>query len=387
MAATPDFRALIPTGSTARITRRALLSGFVVMGAAGVLTACSRSTGFAPSAQLDGTIESKLNIYSWGDYNDPGNIATFMKNGPTVQFDSFGSNEELIAKLGATRGTSGYDIVVPTGSYIPMMSENGLLEELQLEHLKNFENIDPLYRNQSWDPGNKYSVCKNWGTTGFAYDSRVITTPMESWADFLEAATGVASKKTALLEDSWEICSMFFGANGMDPNTTKKADLDACEEYLVNTLATHVKAFNSTAVTSGIPEETFVLMQAFNGDARLGIQESDAPEHWKFVYPTPTANIWMDTWAIAKGAQNLDAAYSFIDFMLEPDVSFREVDYIGYNTGVKGMATMAEENDFDLPELVFPPDEVVARLTAGEINSATERLVKIVNRMMAQAAA
>ncbi|GAB3118930.1 polyamine ABC transporter substrate-binding protein [Glaciibacter psychrotolerans] len=386
MATTPDFRALIPTGSTARITRRALLSGFVVLGAAGALSACSPNKTFAASAKLDGVMENKLNIYSWGDYDDPGNITTFMKNGTTVQFDSYGSNEELIAKLGATRGTSGYDIIVPTGSYIPMMSQNGLLEELQLDQLKNFENIEPLYRNQSWDPGNKYSVCKNWGTTGYAYDARVITTPMESWADFLEAATGVASKKTALLEDSWEVCSIYFGAHGIDLNTTNKADLDACEEYMVKTLATHIKAFNSTAVTSGIPEETFVLMQAFNGDVRLGMQESDSPESWKFVYPTPTANIWMDTWAIAKGAQNLDAAYAFIDYMLEPEVSFREVDYMGYNTGVVGMADLAAANDFELPELVFPPDEVVARLTASEINSGTERIVKILNRMMAQAA-
>jgi spermidine/putrescine transport system substrate-binding protein len=384
---TQPIRALVPSASAARISRRAVLSGFVVLGATGILTACSRPSAFAASALPDGNQESNLNVYSWGDYDDPQNLVDFMALGTVVQLDSYGSNEELIAKLGATRGTSGYDVIVPTGNYVPMMSANGLLEELDHSYLPNLANLDPLYLDQSWDRGNKYTVCKNWGTTGFAYDTRVITRPMTSWADFLEAAQNEASKNTALLEDSWEVCSMYFAANGIDPNTTDPADLAACEEYLVGTLAPHIKAFNSTAVSSGIPEETFALMQAFNGDARQGLLVTDTPEAWEFVYPTPTANLWMDTWAIAKGAQNMDAAYAFINFMLEPDVSYREVDYIGYSTGVMGIAEMAAENEFELPELVFPSNEIISRLTPAEINESTEKLVTIVNRMMAKAAA
>ena len=127
---TQPIRALVPSASAARISRRAVLSGFVVLGATGILTACSRPSGFAASALPDGTQDSNLNVYSWGDYDDPQNLVDFMALGTVVQLDSYGSNEELIAKLGATRGTSGYDVIVPTGNYVPMMSANGLLEEL-----------------------------------------------------------------------------------------------------------------------------------------------------------------------------------------------------------------------------------------------------------------
>lgn len=382
-----DVVALIPRASTARISRRALLGGFA-LGAAGLaLSACSRQTAFAASALPDGTMESQLNVYSWGDYDDPSNISGFQKRtGVTVQLDSYGSNEEMIAKLGATRGTSGYDIVVPTGNYVPMMVANGLLQKLDLSRLSNFHNLDAAYTDQSWDRGNAYTVCKDWGTTGFAYDTDLIHRPLRSWADFLDAAQKEASKNVAVLEDPWEVTSMYFAANGIDPNTTKKADLDAAESYLVGTLAPHVKAFNSTAVTSGIPEGTFALIQAFNGDARQGMLASGSiPKNWTFVYPTPTANLWMDTWAIATGAQHPDAAYAFIDAILEPEASYKEVDYIGYSTGVKGMRERAEKEGFDLPELVFPSDEVIARLTPAELNDAAERLVQIVNRMMAKA--
>lgn len=386
-SARADVVALIPRASSARISRRALLSGFA-LGAAGLaLSACSRQTAFGASARPDGTIESQLNVYSWGDYDDPTNISAFQKaSGVTVQLDSYGSNEEMIAKLGATRGTSGYDIVVPTGPYVPMMAANGLLQKLDHSRLKNLKNLEAAYTNQSWDRGNVYTVCKDWGTTGYAYDTNVITRPMTSWADFLDAAQKEASRNVAVLEDPWEVTSMYFAANGIDPNTTAKADLDAAEKYLVGTLAPHVKAFNSTAVTSGIPEGTFALIQAFNGDARQGMLASGKiPKNWKFVYPTPTANLWMDTWAIATGAQHPDAAYAFIDAILEPEASYKEVDYIGYSTGVKGLRERAEKEQFDLPELVFPSDEVIARLTPAELNDAAERLVQIVNRMMAKA--
>ncbi|MBN9630027.1 MAG: spermidine/putrescine ABC transporter substrate-binding protein [Actinobacteria bacterium] len=382
-----DVVALIPRASSARISRRALLGGFA-LGAAGLaLSACSRQTAFGASARADGVIESQLNVYSWGDYDDPGNISAFQKaSGVTVQLDSYGSNEEMIAKLGATRGTSGYDIVVPTGNYVPMMVANGLLQKLDHSRLKNLHNLEAAYTNQSWDRGNVYTVCKDWGTTGFAYDTNVITRPMTSWADFLDAAQKEASRNVAVLEDPWEVTSMYFAANGIDPNTTDKAHLDAAEKYLVGTLAPHLKAFNSTAVTSGIPEGTFALIQAFNGDARQGMLASGKiPANWKFVYPTPTANLWMDTWALATGAQHPDAAYAFIDAILEPDASYKEVDYIGYSTGVKGLRERAEKEKFDLPELVFPSDEVIARLTPAELNDAAERLVQIVNRMMAKA--
>ncbi|KQX05432.1 MULTISPECIES: polyamine ABC transporter substrate-binding protein [unclassified Leifsonia] len=385
MADRSHIRALVPRAASAQLSRRALLSGFLVVGATSVLAACSKSTGFAPSKLPDGVMENHLNVYSWGDYDDPANVAAFQKTGTSVQFDSYGSNEELIAKLGATRGTSGYDVIVPTGSYIPIMSENGLLEKLDHSRLKNLGNVDPLYLDQSWDPGNVYSVCKDWGTTGFAYDTRAIPGELTSWADFLEAATGAASGDVSLLEDPWEVASIYFAANGIDPNTTEKSDLAAAEDYLVNTLAPHVKAFNSTAVTSGIPEETFTLMQAFNGDARQGLLASDDPDNWRFVYPTPTANLWMDTWAIAKGAQNMDAAYAFIDYVLEPEVSYREVDYIGYSTGVTGIDELAKENEFDFPELVFPSADVIERLTPAQLNDAAGALVKTLNRMMAKA--
>ncbi len=115
-----------------------------------------------PSA--GGEIEDRLNFFHWAEYDDPEVFKDFENEfGATTKIDIYASNEEAIAKLTAASGTSGYDLVIPTGVYIPQMVELDLLEEINLDLIPNFENVDEIYRDQPWDPGNKYSVVQGLG--------------------------------------------------------------------------------------------------------------------------------------------------------------------------------------------------------------------------------
>ncbi|KHL18806.1 spermidine/putrescine transport system substrate-binding protein [Mumia flava] len=384
MTARRPVRVLAPREEAGRITRRALLGGFAVVGAASVL-GCGRDTSLAATASPDGDLEGRVNVYSWGDYEAPKNLRRFSRRtGVTVQVDAFGSNEEMIAKLGASRGTSGYDVIVPTGQFVPMMAANDLLVPLDHDLLPNMKHLDPQIVDPSWDPGNEFTVPKAWGTTGFAYDTQKIDSRPTSWQDFLDLASGQAAGSVSLLDDPWEVCSIYFAANGIDPNTTDEADLDAAQDFLVGTLAPEVRAYSSNP-TQSIVQSELALIQAYNGDARWGILESDDPDRWRWVYPTPTANLWIDTWAIATGAQHIDSAHAFINYMLDPKVSMRELDWNGYPTGVAGLEAKAEEWELELTDMIFPPTEVTERLTAAELTDAQDRLTDILQRMQAAA--
>lgn len=144
------MRVLAPREAVPRITRRALLGGMTVLGV-GALAGCGAKT-YAPTAIPDGRPEDRLNVYSWGDYDDPANVRRFRRQrGVTVQLDAFASNEEMIAKLGTARGTSGYDVVVPTGGYVPQMVANGMLAKLDHSLLPNLANLEPSARGRDWD--------------------------------------------------------------------------------------------------------------------------------------------------------------------------------------------------------------------------------------------
>ncbi|KZE88788.1 Spermidine-binding periplasmic protein SpuE [Agromyces sp. NDB4Y10] len=389
----PPVRILASTAAakaiSAELSRRRFLSFAAAAGATGLLAACSPGgqSSNAPQA-TGGELENSLSIYTWGDYDAPEVLEAFTAElGPTIQLDSFGSNEELISKLVAAKGTSGYDIVVPTGIFIPQMIENGLLTKLNRDLIPNIEYVDDAYLGRAWDPENEYSICKAWGTTGYVYDKTVITRELATWADFLDAAQNEASGRTSVLDDPGDLTGMYFWANGIDWNTTDEADLAAAEEFIVNTLAPNISAFDSYPGGAAIPQATHALMQAWNGDARIGILESPDPDRWQWVLPGPETEIWMDNWAIAAGAPNPEAAHAFIDYVLTPENSLLELDYIGYHTGGKDIEQAAEDAGIEMLDLVFFSDEQLATMREGEVNEAQQTRVDIWNKAKAAAGA
>jgi spermidine/putrescine transport system substrate-binding protein len=359
--------------SVNNLSRRSMLIGMAVSGVA-LLASCGQGSGkVAANIAPDGELEDRVNIYSWGDYDDPDLLSHFKKRfGTIVQADAYGSNEEMIAKLAASRGTSGYDIVVPTGLMIPQMVEHRLIQELDHSLIPNLDTLDGNFTDQYFDPGNRYSVCKAWGTTGFVYDKARHTGSYTSWSDFLDLAATEASGRTALLEDAWEVTSIALGHLGEDMNTEDAAVLRDARNLIVNDLAPHVRAYVGNAATA-MSQGSFSLMQAFNGDARQGILDADDPDRWEFVFPTPSANLWMDNWCIATGAPHPDAAHTFIDWIIAPDQALVECDYIGYPTGSEVFLDKEVEDGFDLPELIFPTQEVLDRLTASEFKGMEAR--------------
>ena len=382
----PDVTFLAPRAASARLSRRALLAGVGVVGL-GALSACGKTTKMAASPPTDGELESKLNLYSWGDYDNPELLDAFKsKNDILVQVDAYGSNEELVAKLSTSRGTSGYDVVVPTGSNIPQMLEHDLLQELDLSLIPNFKHMDPNFTHQYFDPDNTYSICKAWGTTGFVYNTKKIDKELTSWQDFLDTAQKEAAGTTALLEDPWEVSAIALSARGYSLNTQDEGELDEARKIIVDQLAPNVKAYVGNAATSMI-QGSFTLLHAFNGDARQGLTEVKDPENWKFVFPTPSANLWMDCWAIATGAPHPDSAHAFINQMISPDTAVDQLDYIGYPIGTKGLAEQAKKADLDQQDLIFPAQKVLDRLEPSKQTPADQIRTKILTDAQARSGA
>ena len=375
------------------LSRRNLLSMTAIVSGGLLLSACSSGGSGGPGTSsgpvaTGGKLEDKLSIFSWGDYDAPEVLKAFTKEkGPKIVMDSYGSNEELISKLVASKGTGGYDILVPTGTYIPQLVQNKLLMKLNMDLIPNIEHMDPEFLDLKWDPKGEYSICKAWGTTGFVYDTTVIKRDLLTWNDFLDAAAKEASGKTSVLDDPAELTGMYFWANGIDWTTTDTAHLDAAEDFLVNTLAPHVSAFNSYPGSSSIPQSSAALIQAWNGDARQGILESKQPDKWKWVLGSPDTELWMDNWTISASAPHPEAAHAFINFVLTPENQLKNVSYIGDHTGAKDIEAKAKEAKLPMLDLVFFTPEQLATMHEGQVNEATERVVDIYNKMKAAASA
>ena len=389
MAHDDELRLLLPAPTLRRLNRRR----FIGLGAAGAaalgfgFTACGDDDDdtASPSGTSGGAnLESTLNIYTWAEYQAPDNVSAFGDaNDVEIKTDIYESNEEALAKLELSGG-EGYDIVVPTGVFIPTFVQKKLLQPLDKSKIPNFENLDPAFLDQPWDPGNKYSAVKDWGSTGYVYDTSVIEEDLTDWADFFRAmAMDGVSGNVSVLDAPGDLAGMVFWRDGIDWATEKEEDLDHAEQVLMDELVPHVKAFDSYPAAAML-EGAYVLSQAWNGDARVAVIED--PERYKWVLGAPVTELWVDNWCILADAQHPEAAHAWINYVLDPEVSAAECDYTGYNTAVKGIEDHLPE-DLANPEIIFFTEEEVARLDPGAVNSAQDRLVEILNNVKAAAGA
>jgi spermidine/putrescine transport system substrate-binding protein len=370
------LRVLAPQGHP--ITRRSFIS-LAALGAAGALTA---DTALSASGATMNTLESaarksmkligkskNLYLYTWGQYDNPTTFTAWTKGaGFAIQIGSYNSNEALIAKLELAKGTAGYDIIVPTGGYIPEMAAKGLLLPLDKSKIPNFKNLAPAQLNFPWDRGNKYTVPKDFGTTGYIYDKKYIKTKMRTWLDFVNAAAlpGV-SGRVSVLDDPDDVIAIALWNEGVDWNTLNTSKLRTANNWLIKHLAPHVSNLDSyPGGTNGLTNGTYVLSQAWNGDARQALLKD--PTRFEWVVPFPKSEIWIDCWALAKGAKNIDTAHAFLNYVLDPSVSANEMEYTGYNTAVASVksylpANLAQES------VIFLTPAQEKRLVAYEVNS------------------
>jgi spermidine/putrescine transport system substrate-binding protein len=417
------FTILAPTGFRRALTRRSFLHLGTAAAGVAFLAACGGDDDDTGSSSTDGpgttgapgttggpgttgaggsildqysNVVNKssgtLSMYTWGDYNDPDIVGALAESdlGVSMKVEYYVSNEDLITKLSASNGTSGYDIVVPTGPFIPQMIEKGLLEKFDKSKLPNMGNVDPLYLGQDWDPTNDYSVCKDWGSTGWMWNAAEIDKDIATWNDFMDVSMNEASGNVAVLDSANNLTGMYYWANGINWTTEKKEDLDAAEAFLVDEYAQHIKAFDSYPSTK-IAEGAYTLAMAWNGDARqafVRIEEAGGnPEDWKWALGAPATELWMDNYCIATGAPNPDAAHAWINWLLTPEISIKDLNYHGYNSGMKNMPALLAELVPDLVngDMIFFTDEQVATMQTGAVNSAQDRTDDILNKMKAKA--
>ncbi len=313
------------TGS--RLSRRTMLG---LLG--GVSTAAALSGAIPGFLRSSAAAGGTLNIFSWPDYFSTDDLAAYTaKSGVTPNISSYNSNEDLFAKLSSPAGT-GFDIVIPSSGWIKQLADKNLLQPL--DHSKiDFSALDPSLLNRNDDPGNKYSIPKDWGVLGVVYDPDAVGGEIKTWQDFFDAgAKPNVSGKIRLTKSASETVGPALWLAGKDWNTATVDDIKATADFLKG-FAKHVKTFSSfdpAALASG----AIVLAQANQSAARGAIAQNPK---LKWVVPGPWSEIWVDSYTIATGAPDLDNAYDFLNFFLSPDVQVKETQYLGYPHAVAGL--------------------------------------------------
>jgi spermidine/putrescine transport system substrate-binding protein len=341
---------------TPRLTRRGFLAAAAATGAAAWLAACNGTTTTSQAATLGTKLEGQLHIYNWGSYYlNPTDVKAFgLQFNQQVTQDAYDSNETLLAKIQS--GAKGYDVCVPTGYMVEIMAQQGLLYKLHKDHLPNFQYIDAQFTNLPFDPGCKYSVPKDWGTTGFGYRADKLPT-MNSWADFYQMATTKASGKTIVLDGVNEVIGSMLKMLGYSYNSVDPNQLDQVKQKLL-ALKPHLLSITATDDITLMSNGDAILALDWNGNVLAA--QGKQPQ-LQYVIPTEGSEFWVDNWSILAAAPDPVAAHAFLNFIMTPKVCGSEISWTYYaqceTSAFKYMDPTLANN-----QVIYPNQAQISRL-------------------------
>ena len=274
-----------------------------------------------------------LNVYNWGEYISDGSDDSLDVNkafeeltGIKVVYSTFDTNESLYAKL--KTGGSSYDVIIPSDYMIARMIEEGMLLPLDLGNIPNFAtHINPRYKDQSYDPGNRYSGPYTGGRVGLIYNAAMVdeNDAIDSWGYLWDP---IYADNMLMFSNSKDAFGVAFKLLGYPINAESREQLDRATELLKEQKPL-LQAYVMDEIFDKMTGGEAALAPYYAGDAVTMME--DNPD-LRFVVPKEGSNIFTDAMCIPKEAKNKELAELYINFMLEPEVGLANIEYIGYST-------------------------------------------------------
>jgi len=309
------------------------------------------------SAPASAALGDTLTLATWPNYHSQEVLDAFTaQTGVAINVAVYGSTEEMEAKLRA--GNSGIDVVVPSNYAIEGWVKDTLIEPIDYAKLPDFVKADwnALFMDQAFDKGNTHSIPKNWGTTGIAYRSSRVPGGVTTWKQFFEVAGTDYANKTLIVDHQISSFGSAAVAMGHSLNTIDATEMAAVEAMLI-ALKPKLFAISSDVQPPLRAEDTWLSI-AWTGD---GVQVSRDNDDVKYVVATDGGELWIDSYTVAADAPHREAAYAFLNYILQPDQAAAETEFCLFpHANDKATALLPTEIK-DNP-IIYPPADSLGNL-------------------------
>ena len=297
--------------------------------------------------------EGELQLFNWGDYTNPELLKKFeAETGIKVTVTDYDSNDTALAKIEA--GGGGFDLVVPSASYVQIFVEKGLVQELDLSKLPHHDNIAKQWMESSYDPGRKYSVPWQWGSTGVAVNKTAYSGDINTSAIFLDPPPELVGKVNVTPEMN-DVLSLAIMYEGGEPCTEDTEVLKKVRDKLME--AKPKWQSMDYGMTEKMAANDVMASVYWNGAIfRARLKNPDVV----YGYPKEGYPLWMDQVMLLSDAKNVDEAYKFLDFIMVPENAAMISAFARYANGITGSEEFMPEDMKTAPEIIVPAEFVSA---------------------------
>ena len=322
------------------------------------LASCGQSGG--GEAAADGSKE--INIFMWSDYISDETIANFESEyGVKVNLSYMNDNADSITKLTAGAGSE-YDLIMTCDAYMESLIQGGYLEELDLSQIPNSENINKAY----WSEENQgYCVPYLMNYIYVVYDTERCPIEITSYNDLISPEM---KGQIGSVDGARNLFPIALIALGYDPNSTDENEIAEAYEWLTK--------YNENVVAYGSTETNIVsgaISCMFTYDGNTAEAMAQLGEDNTLVvapFTSDPVQLGFDLYVIPKGAQHMDLAYQFLNYICDPEVMAANLVDNPYSCPNDAAVAAASEEyrngpafDFDYKTNIFFQEDVGDAIT------------------------
>ena len=331
----------------------------------------------------------EVRVYNWSDYIDEELLTKFEEEtGYTLIYDVFDSNEVLETKLLA--GGSGYDVVVPSGTFLQRQIIAGVFQPLDFSKLPNAVNLWDVIKERTaqYDPGNKYSINYMWGTTGIGVNVNKVRealgedAPMDSLALIFDPANmeKLAACGVQFLDAPTELIPAALAYIGENPDA-QDPDVLAKAEPVLSAVRPYVQKFHSSEYINALANGDICVAFGWSGDVLQARDRADEAENGveiAYYAPKEGALMWFDQMAIPADAPNPDGAHAFLNFIMDAHNMAAATNYVWYANGNKASQEFIDPEILNDPA-IYPDEATLANLYT--LTPYAPKVQRVVTRM------
>lgn len=314
----------------------------------------------------------EVRVYNWSDYIDESLLEKFeTETGIKLIYDVFDSNEVLETKLLA--GGSGYDVVVPSATFLQRQIAAGAFQKLDIGQLPNHGNLWNVIqeRTDQYDPSGAYSVNYMWGTTGIGYNIGKVTealgedAPLDSWDLVFDPANmeKLAECGVHFLDAPTEMIPAALNYIGEDPDS-HDPEVIAKAEAVYDAVRPYIQKFHSSEYINALANGDICVAVGWSGDvflAQFRAAEAENGHEIDYSIPIQGAQMWFDQMAIPTDAPNPEAAHKFINFILNAQNAAAATNYVWYASGNLAAQEFIDQEILEYPA-VYPDAATLEKL-------------------------